>query len=498
MRNKYNEDEIQENPFDVDTEQQLSIQDEINQEAQNLPETLEQPTNPIESLREKFRKYQELRQIPIQQIDDKSLEDAQNERNKKQMLSLILQGTQQIGQGFANRYAPNFKADTSVAQNIMKMADQPVEDLQRNIKTKNSQQEQNDRNMESALKLETADIDLMNREQGTDPNSNYSKVIQDFIIDTNKNIDPEAVRKSSAEQLLKLSPQLSQLIGRKIAAQRLSRPVTKEVERDGKVYIYKYNPQTESFEDTGLIKGYAPAIVRDSYTGENKMVSKGTQTQNILDTNAPKVDQKGKQLEQTPFEKLEPKLRDDFSKNHASDFEKETKESQQKLSTLASLNELASTVRNSTPEDKKSNLNAFATAVASFYQKGVLSDKDVERYIKTPDLKSKFINAISSAASGTLDDTTVDQIMNGVNIIAKEQSNFIKNQAEEKSKQFYNKHRSSLESKNIKELDFAKQLMPDYKPTTQTNNSEIIRRDPKTGKNAVFNATTKEFIRWEK
>lgn len=423
----------------------------------NLPPFMEEPQQSTDQLEQQLQTEQQppamsdlqSRLARYQDLKNKISTDGFDQRNKDQGMALLLKASQQIGQGMANRQAPNYKADTSIADTLYKQADQNVSDI------------------DSRQKLENSQIELANNADMNDSTSPISSSFQDALIRLKPDLNEQQInniRKSSAEQLSKLFPQLNSAALANAKGQRLSgRPVTKDVERDGKVYVYKYNPETQMFEDTGLLKGYAPAIVKDTYTGENKMVSKGTQAQNILDKVATKVDPSGNKIEQTAYEKLEPKLREDFVKNHGADYEKETKDTQQKLSTLNSLNDLATTVRNSTPEDKKSNLNAFATAVASFYQKGVLSDKDVERYIKTPELKSRFMNAISTLGSGTLDDTTVDQIMNGVNIIAKEQQNFIDKQAEEKSKQFYNKNKSILDAKGVKALDFAPMLNPDYK-----------------------------------
>jgi hypothetical protein len=429
----------------------------------NMPPFLEEPEQSVDQLEQQLQAEQ---QVPVmsdlqqrlaryQDLKNKMNQDGFDQRNKDQGLALLLKASQQIGQGMANRYAPQYKADTSVADTLYKQAEQNVTDIA------------------DRQKLNATQFELDNGAELNEVDSSVTNLLKERFLARFPNTNPENLKTVNGAQLIKLLPELRQQALIDLRQRRLGQIKTTNIEGpDGKVYKATVNPDTGEITPTTQLAGFAPSVIKDSYTGENKMVSKGTKAQTKLDSNTPQVDTKGQEIEQSPYEKLEPKYRNDFTKNHASEYEKETKETQQKLSTLNSLNELATTVRNSTPENKRSNLNAFATAVASFYQKGVLSDKDVERYIKTPDVRSRFLNAVSSASTGTLDDTTVDQIMNGVNIIAKEQSGFINRQAEEKSKQFYNKHEALMKQKGIGPTDLAKMLNPEYEQTQSSSKAD--------------------------
>lgn len=214
---------LSENQIPLD-ELEQNLQAEMEQSPQMAQLQQEAPIattdalSPIQQLQEKFRKYQDMKNL--QPMDEAGLQDAINQRNRNQGLALVLKGAQQTAQGMANRYAPNFKADTGVADTLYKQAEQPISDELLKRKTKNEQSQFNDVMMQASMKLEGLNLDLTNMEQNSDPNSEISKLAQETASLFNPKLNPDSLKEISAAQLFKMFPQFQQLTANEIRRQQ--------------------------------------------------------------------------------------------------------------------------------------------------------------------------------------------------------------------------------------------------------------------------------------
>lgn len=420
----------------------------------NIPPFLEEPQQSIDQLEQTLQAEQQAppamsdlqqRLARYQDLKNKINEDAFNKRNNDQTMALLLKASQQIGQGAANRFAPNYKADTSIADTLYKQADQNITDISAKQKLTNDQ------------------FDLDNNAELNDLKSPMSGILKQKFLERYPKTDPQKLDQLNGAQILKLLPELRNQTMLDLRARRLSQFKTTNIEGpDGKVYKALVNPDTGEIVNTGNIAGFAPSVVKDSYTGENKLVSKGTGTTKTVDSSAssaPAVP--GQEVKQSPFEQFNPKMRENFNKVHRAEFEKDIKDDEQAMGKIQSIKDLGQQIING-----NGNLSAFASQLGSFYQKGVLSDQDVVRYIQRYDVGGKLQDSFNKVMTGQLSPETVQNILGALTAVENSRNQFINNQAKEQAQKFYSDYKSDLDSKNIGVDDIAVSLHPEFKKSS--------------------------------
>jgi len=156
-------------------------------------------------------------QEPEQPIEDPRLAAALEEQSKQRRYADMLRGFQQVLQGAA----PNsgFKADFTMADQMAKRADEPVEQYKAKLgqeaaakkaamdkevhsnNMKESQLRQND----FQLKLEASKLNFQDMQANSDPTSPQSKIAQDRVIEMQKKlgqpVNEASVRSQSGKQL---------------------------------------------------------------------------------------------------------------------------------------------------------------------------------------------------------------------------------------------------------------------------------------------------------
>lgn len=179
MRNQYG-DELEEIEGVMDTErlQENALAEEITQEAAIMPEPeeTEMPTTPVPAL------------IPQIQSDD--LNRAQEQRDKLQQFGMLMKAFQ----GFSNiprqMMGSNAKADTSIQDQVIEMANQPITDVT------------NKRNIAAAdQKLSATNIDLQNKMLDNDAASDQSRSYQELMLQMMPSFDQERLKSMSARQI---------------------------------------------------------------------------------------------------------------------------------------------------------------------------------------------------------------------------------------------------------------------------------------------------------
>ncbi|MGL5079362.1 MAG: hypothetical protein ACRDBG_26475, partial [Waterburya sp.] len=397
---------------------------------------------PIQMLQEKFRRYQELRQVP-QAFDQSSLDAAMAERDKRQGLALALKGAQQIGQGIANRYAPNYKADTSVADKLVDLADQPVQDAVLKNKMGNMQNKENDAMLEASMKLESLNLDLTNMDLNNDASSPISKLAQETALKFNPKLNPEAVAQTPASQLFKMFPQFQQLAANEIRRQQTGQN------------MLSLQLRKESNEIARANMGLRREL-HDDRMGHKK--------------------------DEFQWKKGE---KDELS-------DKQTESIAAVDSVLLDLNDAM---------NFKVDVNTGRIESSSDYIKKLLGKQDPnmvnlkmalgnaladrKREITgtaASDQEAKFIESITVPDPSMDDALFMSTLQNAIRRVERYR---------ELKLDSYKKQGKNPEA-------FKEQFDPNAKKVETAPANEVVRRDPKSGKNAVFNSETKEFIRWEK
>lgn len=179
MRNQYG-DELEEIEGVMDTErlQENALAEEITQEAAIMPEPeeTEMPQTQVPAL------------IPQIQSDD--LNRAQEQRDKLQQFGMLMKAFQ----GFSNiprqMMGSNAKADTSIQDQVIEMANQPITDVT------------NKRNIAAAdQKLSATNIDLQNKMLDNDAASDQSRSYQELMLQMMPSFDQERLKSMSARQI---------------------------------------------------------------------------------------------------------------------------------------------------------------------------------------------------------------------------------------------------------------------------------------------------------
>lgn len=431
------------NPADMsealDVSQDTIPADELQMQ---LAQEAEMQKTPIQMLQEKFRRYQELRRVP-QAFDQSSLEAAMAERDKRQGLALALKGAQQIGQGIANRYAPNYKADTSVADKLVDLADQPVSDAVLKNKMSNMQNKENDAMLEASMKLESLNLDLTNMDLNNDASSPISRLAQETALKFNPKLNPEAVAQTPASQLFKMFPQFQQLAANEIRRQQTGQ-----------------NNLAMQLKARGLDIAEKSLELRKEQGGKR------------IDLAADKLN----------WQKVE---KDELS-------DKQTESLSTIDNALLDLNDAMKF---------KVDVNTGRIEASSDYVKKLLGNQDPnmvnlkmalgnaladrKREITgtaASDSEAKFIESITVPDPSMNDELFMSTLQNAIRRVERYRALKL----------------DSFKKQGKNPEAFEKPFDPDAKKTETAPANEVVRRDPKSGKNAVFNAETKEFIRWEK
>ncbi len=403
-------DELEKRLQDEEQMRSMANQDSLSQE-----DELSQTEDPNVNLKSRFARYQELK--------NRNNNDGFDERNKDQSLALLLKASQQIGQGMANKYAPQYKADTSIADTLYKQADQNVDDISKK------------------QKIQTDQFELNNLGDMNDPTSPFSTMAQQSMLSLNPNLDPEMLKNTSGAQLLKLFPQLRIGLNAELRAEAL------KIARDS-LDVRKDQGQKRievSKEQLGVNKGkLGLAKETQDWRKEEKDELSDKQTETIATVD----------------------------------------------STLLDLNDA---------KKFKINANTGRIEAGSDYVKKLLGNQDPTMV----NLKQALGNALadrkreitgtaaSDAEAKFIESITVPDISMNDDVFMSTLDNAIR-----RVERYRKLKLDGFKKQGKNPVAFEKPFGSEEKE--QTNTSEVIRRDPKTGKNAVFNSATKEFIRWEK
>jgi hypothetical protein len=179
MKNMYNEEQEEiRGVVDPETVQEEAVGQELASELSQLPdeEVAPLPITRVPAL--------------IPDIQQNELQDAQDQRNKLQQFGMLMKAFQ----GFSNiprkMIDPNAKADTSIQDDVIKLAEQPVNDV-------------TNRRSIAALdqRLSSLNIDLQNKMLDNEPTSDQSRSYQELMSKMIPSFDKERLANMSARQI---------------------------------------------------------------------------------------------------------------------------------------------------------------------------------------------------------------------------------------------------------------------------------------------------------
>ena len=208
---------------------------EERQPAQLDSPYMQEPQN-LDSRREEFNKL--LNQIqssesgPEGQIAKPSganLDKAIEERNRQQRMALLLKGFNQLAQAGARSAGADIGPGDAVANDMLKLADQGVQDaeLKRNIKRQETQDMQASEKQQLVMEklrkdLDQIDLNFLDAKATNDPGSPQSQFVQDQFIQMQtamgKPVNEDAVRQQTAKTLYTVSPWMQKVYADQLKA----------------------------------------------------------------------------------------------------------------------------------------------------------------------------------------------------------------------------------------------------------------------------------------
>lgn len=374
-----------------------SVEDEVNEAARDSgidlsvsPEAMDQATGGVKPLSQAdiLEAYRRLK--PAQQ-------NYQNDLNNYAML----QGANQIAQGFARGYGADIGDGSKSIDALRAASKEGVDSVGRQIS-----------GAQDAMKASKAVMDYEEAGKMNDPASDVSKLYREQAYSVLKKLNPESpligqLDNMSAAQLQKL-PGFKSMFGG-------DRPNTRYVttqEPDGTVRSKLIDMTNgETIKDLGLA-GYAYGTMIDPRTKEVMRLSKSDPTQGPSLVTGPSnvrtTDASGQVKDRNPYEvksALNSYERDQLDKD-VSEFQKEIKDEKRIISEIGAISD-------STVELAKKNPNAAKTLgaqIAKIMQGSRLTDADVVLYTGQSGILNQMEDFVNDAVLGKISDDKANNI----------------------------------------------------------------------------------------
>jgi hypothetical protein len=366
--------------LDFTPEEDVQVQAGLDGMTQSLQSPIASPQNPA------LTRYQQF-------MDE--YKRLQEKRASDQRLIGLMSAGSTIGQSIAGGASGNFKVDPNAYAMAEKIANRPVEDF------------------EQGQVVNSRQMQLKNEMDSNDPASPKSALIRKYFKEKLNIPLEENVSAADAMELIKT-------VGRPSQTQTKTQQVT--FVADGKTYQGFFDPYRNGyFDDSGkqhfnVQKVWAPTITKDPLTEQL------TQVQRVageVPTAQPiksagyikdkKVAERSEDPQQvyTNLTKAEQEQINIAKKDYVS----ETKEIRSNFEEIDSIYKgLDQAVTNSATAAQ------MGTRIASAFQKGVLSDKDVERYVQRKGLVNFIKDSSSRMASGTFSPSLVAELKEAMDL----------------------------------------------------------------------------------
>lgn len=414
------------------------------------------------------KKPVQLDSVPELDVMEK-LKRAQDLREQGQLASLFTN----IRHNFEEASTPGFKADKTFVPALEKYMGQDVENIKETQTT-----ESND------LKIQSDKIDFNDEKAKADPNSDVSLIYKNVL---GKFLGPNIAAQAqnlNASQLEKLLPNLKSMAekeGSDFAFERIVGP-------DGTVRLVAINKAKPSdIRDIGAA-GYAYQSKINTRTGDfdifnpsagifQSMLSPGT-SQITQQSQAPVTDKeipKSAQLYQT-LNPNQRKAADTLQKQ----FSTESKDEMKALASVQGVLDFGVDLATKDPIARAQ----LGTRVARIFEKGVLTDDDVKRYIVRMGIADRVIDAFKDYESGTITKEKANLIKNTLREVSKELSSTLEKRALEKSKIFENKY--GIPADEFKPFIFGGSDIlrgVNKQPAKKTGNKQVVKKQYSKSRN---------------
>jgi hypothetical protein len=420
---------------------------EVEPTPERIPSSLEQTLNEYQDRKSKLADIQS------------------NVRDRNSQLSMQL-GANQIAQAIAAGYGGKI-GDGSEAINM----------LQKNNESKIS------------------DYKDQIKDRSDDPNSDISKTYRLVVAKSLKkkypDLDLTKLDNMSANELEALNKDQSSSSGR-VFDKNIIDPVTKQIRSQ------LYDQSGNLIKDLGEA-GYSYGATTDPFTGQTKLISKSDPNATPILQGNPNVKSIDNSLgkepkKQDPYQikqMLNPKEKEILDKD-VNQFQSEIKEEKRIISEIGALSD-------SSLELAKKNPNAAKTLgaqIAKIMQGSRLTDSDVVLYTGQSGVLNQMQDFASEALTGTITDEkakNIKEVLKTYNLAQRNALNNRAKQAAEISKQNFNPD-LNIDNDAMAKLYYIDDQNINKKEKTKTPE---IKRKTKDGRVAIFDESTKKFIRYE-
>lgn len=383
--------------------------------------------------------------------------------------SNLLRGAQEMATAGTNRN-PFY----SVADNMSKEAETALSENYKRNADRRSEEDQVLNQEKDLMSLDKQNIDNSLIKTNADVNSNTSSFLQDLVTRDNPELNKETIANMSHQELVQYLDYMREIKNAKLRAQAARGSDKGRFQKftytdpvDGKIKMGSYDTATQTYKKGAddMLAGYSPAVKTNPLTGDTEIISKGTMSA------APVVrpgQTAGTAEAPSDFEKLNPNERKDLAAE-TKVFEARTKDENAAVNNLSTASGLIKDMRNG----NRAALGPLKATVTRMFEKGVLTDEDINRYSGDTSLSGKLRDMVSTNFNGTLSDQTLNQLEQVLNTLSTSKKQIIQEEAKELAKRFGNRHQGSLKTKNVNTDNLTNTMAPVEKTVTiQAPNGE--------------------------
>lgn len=322
----------------------------------------------------------------LSEIDLSRLKDAQESRRSGDRSALLARAGEQAITAMTKFRGGDYKGDDSLAKYFEQKGGRGVEELGEEQKFTSQE-----------MKNISDKMDLGNEQQLNDPTSGISELYRQVAAKRGYQVPPNI----SAKQLEKMLPTIKSLAEREKKNYRFER-VTGP---DGSVRLMAFDAENPTSKiDLGQA-GFAQDTRVDPRTGELITINKASGSARDLTTPGEVADQQppadlteGASVQPTPsaFQRLNVNQRkavDTLQKQFAT-------EAKDEISAIANVDGALELVN--LAMTNPTALSSAKAQIARLFEKGVMTDADVERYTVNNGIANKFMDAANEMMSGTI------------------------------------------------------------------------------------------------
>lgn len=391
------------------------------------------------------------------------LEAALQRRADMEQKAAMLRGFQTMVKG-----ATGFDADMTMADQLAKRGQREVDEYQAGQKAQREAEKQKQADELGKIKIGKAEFEFTNIKKTSDPTSPESKLAQDMFIqhaqESGTQIDEQAIRQVAAKDLHAnskfLQDKLANMMKEKLASQRIAATD----ERSEKRMAHERKMFDES-----------QARLKDT-SEKNRDIRERKENR--------QAEKKAEDLEKT--------FRNE-ARNAKNDLKKDPRW-QSAVKAANAIEEMGPLLEDAYRKGGQS-LAMLGPRIAKGIagEVGVLTERDVVRYVQNPTLVGGVMDSIAKVTKGKITDVSYENLKRLLGIVEEESKRRIEEAINDEAILFSRRNKLPVEeARSYIDSEFVNK--PDKKEAKESEGE--IKRRTKDGRTAVFDAN-KKFLRYE-